>query len=163
MNPYGDEVNDGVVQDGVVAAPSSRQTAQVDADDLSFVQLVVQHPMLGVGVLGYALAVGLTRGLTAPPQVIMAIFGWGLCFWLATSPPGRGAAPRRLSLVGVLVWVVVALVLAGLELYNYSIDAGRTWEHPTLSELTDPALDTFPVRFAATIAWLAAGWHLIRR
>ncbi len=146
----------------MAAEPGQPVVGGPDAE-LTFPQLVVRHPLLGVGVLGFALAIGVTRGITAPPQVTMALFGWGLCVWLGTSPPERRPAARRLSVVGMLPWVVVALGFAGLELYNFSIEAGRTYEHPTLSVLTDPALDTFPVRFAATIVWLAVGWHLVRR
>lgn len=152
-----------VLRDGVVAAGTGQPVVGVPAAELTFTQLVVRQPLLGVGVLGFAFAIGLTRGITAPPQITVALFGWGLCVWLGTSPPERRPAPRRLNVVGTVPWVVVALAFAGLELYNFSIEAGRTYQHPTLSVLTDPALDTFPVRFAATIVWLAAGWHVVRR
>lgn len=154
---------DDVLRDGVVAAGTGRPVVGGPDAELTFAQLVVRHPLLGVGVLGFALAIGVTRGITAPPQVTMVLFGWGLCVWLGTSPPERQPAPHRLNVVGTLPWVAVALAFSGLELYNFSIEAGRTYEHPTLSVLTDPALDTFPVRFAAAIVWLAAGWHLARR
>lgn len=124
-------------------------------------QLVQARPWVAVGALMFATVLGLTRGLTAPPQVMLAILGWGLCVWLAVRPMERRPAPERLSWVGSIPWLVVILAIAALELYSFF--HGSTYEHPTLSVLTDPAFDTFGVRVAFVLSWLAVGWHLVRR
>ncbi|MCI0687182.1 MAG: hypothetical protein L0Y54_08105 [Sporichthyaceae bacterium] len=124
-------------------------------------QLVQARPWAAVSALTFAATLGLTRGLTAPPQVILAIFGWVMCVWLAVRPMDRRPAPARLSWIGVLPWAVVILVVAALELYSFF--NGSTYEHPTVSSLTDPAFDTFGVRVAFILGWLGAGWHLVRR
>lgn len=124
-------------------------------------QLAQARPWLAAAVLMFATALGLTRGLTAPPQVVLAIFGCTMCAWLALRPMERRPAPQRLSLAGTLPWVVVILAFAGLELYSFF--RGSTYEHPTLSDITDPAFDTFGVRVAFVLGWLGAGWHLVRR
>lgn len=124
-------------------------------------QLTQAKPWLAAVALMFATALGLTRGLTAPPQVMLAIFGWIMCAWLALRPMERRPAPQRLSLVGTLPWVVVILACAGLELYSFF--RGSTYGHPTLSVITDPAFETFGVRVAFVVGWLGAGWHLVRR
>lgn len=124
-------------------------------------QLAQARPWLAAVALIFAAALGLTRGLTVPPQVMLAVFGWALCGWLALRPIERRPAPQRLSLLGALPWVAVLLAFAGLELYSFF--RGSTYEHPTLSDITDPAFDTFGVRVAFVVGWLGAGWHLVRR
>lgn len=124
-------------------------------------QLVQARPRVAGAALMFATALGLTRGLTAPPQFMLAIFGWVMCAWLALRPMERRPAPQRLSWVGALPWVVVILAIAALELYSFF--RGSTYEHPTLSDITDPAFDTFGVRVAFVLGWLGAGWHLVRR
>lgn len=124
-------------------------------------QLVQAQPLVAAGAVTFAATLGLTRGLTAPPQVMLAIFGWLMCGWLAWRPMERRAAPDRLSAVGVAPWIMVMLAIAGIELYSFY--HGSTYQHPTLSSLTDPAFDTFGVRVAFVLGWLAAGWHLVRR
>jgi hypothetical protein len=37
------------------------------------------------------------------------------------------------------------------------------YEYPTLSLLAEPALQEPTARFAAWVAWLLAGWGLVRR
>jgi hypothetical protein len=85
----------------------------------------------------------------------------GAMLWLGLSHRlPRRPAPRRLG-SGVAWWLVPVLVFAAVELINYGL--GSTPEHPTLSKLTDPALDDKLVRSAAYFAWLTAFWGLVRR
>lgn len=160
MTNHADEGDRTTEPIATTPADLSGSTSPVGPDTTAW-QLVQAKPWLAAVALMFATALGLTHGLTAPPQVILAIFGWMMCAWLALRPMERRPAPQRLSLVGTLPWIVVILAFAGLELYSFF--RGSTYEHPTLSDITDPALDTFGVRVAFVIGWLGAGWHLVRR
>lgn len=149
-------------RDPIAVAPSDLGLSRIPIGPTTTAwQLVQARPWLAVGALMFATALGLTRGLTAPPQVMLAVFGWIMCAWLALRPMERRPAPQRLSRIGTLPWIVVILAIAGLELYSFF--RGSTYEHPTLSDITDPAFDTFGVRVAFVLGWLGAGWHLVRR
>ncbi|HSV67152.1 MAG TPA: hypothetical protein VLJ59_14730 [Mycobacteriales bacterium] len=78
------------------------------------------------------------------------------------APPPRKPAPRRVSLIGWLAWLVPILTFSVLEIVN-SLVFGSTPTHPTLSGLMDPVLESQPVRAAAVLLWLAAGRELLRR
>jgi hypothetical protein len=84
------------------------------------------------------------------------VIGLGL---LSTTP--RLPAPDRIGRRAALVWSVPVLAFCVLEVTDDVL--GSTPAHPTLSTLLDPALAHHPVRAAAFLAWLVAGWQLIRR
>ena len=58
-------------------------------------------------------------------------------------------------------WLVVVGVLACVQVIAY-VQQPRD-EHPTLSSLTNAALDTHVARAVAFLAWLAAAVELARR
>ena len=80
----------------------------------------------------------------------------------AFAPPRRKPAPRRVPLRGWLLWLVPLLGFCALEAVN-KWGFGSVPDHPTWSDLTDPVLQWQPARAAAVLAWLAAGWELVRR
>lgn len=69
--------------------------------------------------------------------------------------------PRALSLGATAPWIALVAALAAWQLAAY-VQHPRA-DHPTLSSLTNAALDPRPIRVVAFAAWvLAAGW-LARR
>lgn len=86
--------------------------------------------------------------------------------WLATSrarghrpgSPGRRPAPGP---AGVGRWAVMVALAAAWQLGAY-LQHPRD-DHPTISSLTNAALDSHTARAAAFLAWLAATVVLIRR
>ena len=65
------------------------------------------------------------------------------------------------SLAGAIGWFVLLVGLAGWETLAY-VQEPRS-EHPTLSSLTNAALDTHTGRALAFAAWLVGGSRLARR
>lgn len=76
--------------------------------------------------------------------------------------PDPGPLPRR----GVALWAGV-VVAAGLwelsALLQQPALTRSSYDHPTISTLTDPLLAGAPGRALVLAAWLALGWALIRR
>ena len=64
----------------------------------------------------------------------------------------------------MVLWVGVVVVGLAWEV-GALIGEHTVGQHqfPTLSSLTEPALENPIVRFAAWVGWLLAGWRLARR
>ncbi len=109
---------------------------------------------------GYALLAAFCAPLTWPAVFAVLAPGAGLLLFRARRPvrplPTDGR-PRRAELLwagmgaAACLWEVVALLW------------GNDEQHPTLSLLLDPVLDTYPGRVLAYAAWLGAGRWLVTR
>ena len=69
--------------------------------------------------------------------------------------------PSTRAVRGIWVWGVLWALLAGWELAAY-LQHPRA-DHPTLSSLAEPLLDSHPLRAVAFLAWLAIATDLARR
>ena len=106
-------------------------------------------------VVAYAWWAAGLRPFTWPPLLALAVGGAAaIAFGTWARRPGE---ERR----GVLVWVVIAALLAAWELAAY-VQHPRA-DHPTLSSLADQMLDGRPARTLAFLVWLAVGADLARR
>jgi hypothetical protein len=76
-------------------------------------------------------------------------------------PPERIAPPESIDVGGFSYWIVALALLFEWEASAFR--AGATWWHPTLTDLVNPLLTPHPVRSAAFVIWLAAGWGLVKR
>lgn len=90
----------------------------------------------------------------------VAVVGAGLGAMAIGHAMRRRVAVRpRFS--GAIGWLVLLAVLALWQLLAY-VQEPRS-EHPTLSSLTNDALDTHAGRTVAFVAWLGAAFALARR
>lgn len=111
--------------------------------------------------VGYALVAALFPPLTPAAAVAVLVPGAVvLGLWATRRAPARSpaaAAPRAAT----LVW----LVLAGLGTvwWVLAFAWGNDADHPTLSLLLDPVLETYPARVLGYALWLAAGRWLVTR
>jgi hypothetical protein len=82
-------------------------------------------------------------------------------------PAMRGSASTSAALRrGLIAWSLLLVALLAWQGYAYLRQPDRSIAHddyPTLSTLLDPLLEQGPVRYAGWLAWLAAGWWLVRR
>jgi hypothetical protein len=88
------------------------------------------------------------------PGAIVAAIAYG-------RPPERIPAPESLDVGGFSYWIVALALLFEWEASAFR--AGALWWHPTLTDLINPMLTPHPVRGAAFVLWLGAGWGLVRR
>jgi hypothetical protein len=117
-------------------------------------------------VTGVALAVAVTAygwwavgrpGFSAAATV--AVVGAGAVAMLVGARARRTGGPPTTGRIGP--WFALAGLLACVQLIAY-VQQPRA-EHPTLSSLTDAALDTHAARALAFLAWLATAVELARR
>jgi hypothetical protein len=84
----------------------------------------------------------------------------GVMFWLGLAQRLPRLRPRRLD--GRAAWWLLPLLAFSIaELINFML--GSTYEHPTLSKLSDPLLDAYLLRAVGYFGWLAAFWAMVRR
>lgn len=121
--------------------------------------------VLAGGILYAAVAGSFTR-FSWPSTVAVAGLG-ALVIVIGWQGPVRPRpVPGRMPLAGVAAWGAV-LGAGGLwELWSLMQQPSLTvtsYDHPTISALTDPLLATAPGRAIALAGWLLLGWFLIRR
>jgi hypothetical protein len=90
---------------------------------------------------------------------VLVLGGAMMWFGLSGRVPKR-PSPTRLTRAAAW-WLVPAGILLAFELTDFAL--GSTYAHPTVSLLTDPALDHYSIRSVAYFAWLGAFWGLVRR
>ncbi|MGD9530017.1 hypothetical protein [Pseudonocardia sp.] len=109
-------------------------------------------------IVGYALVAALFRPLTLPAAVAVLAAGAVLLVVRARRPVGPH---RPVPRAAVVAWA--ALLAAGALWEAVATAWGNDADHPTLSLLLDPVLDTYPGRLAGYLAWLTTGRWLVNR
>jgi hypothetical protein len=121
----------------------------------------VRRSLVGAAVLGYSWWAGTTVPFTRNALLIVLVPGAVLGAIAYGRPPQRIPPPDDLDLAGSFYWVIAIAALFEWEASAFR-DFTNTW-HPPLSDLINPLLDVHPVKAAAILAWLLAGWGLVRR
>jgi hypothetical protein len=111
-------------------------------------------------LVGYAAVAGQFETFTRPAQVATFIPGLVAVVVALRVPARRRARPDRRR-AGWLCWWLIAAAILVLELG--SLVAGADHEHPTISDLVNPALAGAPGRAVAFGLWLALGYWLVGR
>lgn len=118
--------------------------------------------ILAIVTCAYAMVASTTRPNTGPALVAVVLPAAAVAAWVFRHPP-KVEPSRRLRQATVL-WA--AVTMTGL-LWEATAFIGEhtvgQYEYPTLSLLAEPALQEPTARFAAWVAWLLAGWGLVRR
>jgi hypothetical protein len=123
-----------------------------------------RNVIIAAGLL-YAAAAAVTEPLTAPATVAWLVPAAAVLILAGlrtdSEPAVAGRPVRRTALAwGALVGLAFALELvAWLQQPAYNVGSR---DHPTISLLLDPALEPWPVRFAAWAVWLWVGWRVVR-
>lgn len=90
----------------------------------------------------------------------LAVVGAGIVA-IGVGHARRPENPSRPAHAGAVRWVVILVALAGWQLQAY-LQQPRS-EHPTLSSLTNAALESHTGRALAFTAWLVLGLWFARR
>jgi hypothetical protein len=118
--------------------------------------------ILAIATCAYATLASTTRPNTLPALVAVVLPAAAVMAWAFRHPPKVEPSRhlRRATALWAAVTVTALLWEASAFIGEHTV--GR-YEYPTLSLLAEPALQEPTLRFAAWVAWLLAGWGLVRR
>ncbi|HYF45263.1 MAG TPA: hypothetical protein VD926_03570 [Acidimicrobiales bacterium] len=117
-------------------------------------------PVLLLGLVAWSWVVtGLAPFAGSTTAAVLATGGAAAALGAVRRP--RPASPRRVTLRSAAPWVVVAAALTAWQLASF-VQEPRD-EHPTISSLTNAALDGRPLRALAFAAWVVGAAWLARR
>ena len=116
------------------------------------------HAAGAAGVFAYAWWATGTSAFTT--TATLAVVGAGLAA-MAVGGVRKLRTESRPAGAGAVRWVVLLLALAAWQLFAYAQQPRS--EHPTLSSLTNAALESHTGRALAFTAWLVAASRFARR
>ena len=121
----------------------------------------VRKIVIGTGLVAYSWAAGATAPFSAdallgvlPGAVLVAAIACRFA-------PERIEPPGHINAVGFSYWAIGIAALFEWEAAAFR-DNSPPW-HPSLTELVDPLIGPHPLKSAAVLVWLLAGWGLVRR
>ena len=117
--------------------------------------------LVGTGLAVYAWMVAGAAPFSRGALVGVVIPGAALGTIALVRPPERIAPPDQLDMTGMLYWIVCLAAFFEWEASAYK-DNSWPW-HPSFTDLIGPLLGPHLIRSAAILAWLLAGWALVRR
>ena len=119
--------------------------------------------VLAAAALGALLVLAPRHGLVE--GLIVSAIGLSVLLFAWPDRGGRGSARVPLRRAAIL-WSVVAVVACLIEVTSFLLGIPSDeaqFEHPSISLLLDPALDTIEGRVVFTALWLVVGIALLRR
>ncbi len=121
--------------------------------------------LVGVIVVAYAWVAGNSAPFSTKALVGVLIPGAVLGTIAFGRPPERIPAPESIDATGFSYWIICIALLFEWEAsaFKANFKAGTLWSHPTLTDIINPLLAPHPVKSAAFIVWLLAGWGLVKR
>jgi len=128
---------------------------------------LVALPVLLVAILTYAVVVGGFARYSWPATIAVIIPGAVVLALNWNGPLRRPSeTPPPVGTVGTVAWLSVFIGLGLWEFTQLLLQPSLTtdsWQHPTISVLSDPILATHPGRTIGLIMWLLFGWFLLDR
>jgi hypothetical protein len=139
------------------------------ADDLGIVALpALRMPRMAV-LVGVGFVLGVLLVLAPRHGIIEGVIvsGIGLSVLVYAWPDhgsgdSHGASLRRAGILWAVIAVAVCLIEVTSFLLGIPSEAAK-FEHPSISLLLDPALDTIEGRIVFTALWVVVGIALLRR
>lgn len=121
----------------------------------------IRRTAIGTGLVIYCWMAGGTAPLSTKallsvlfPGAVMAGIAYG-------RSPERIPPPDSLDVAGFSYWMICLTALFEWEASAFRDNS--LWWHPSLTDLVNPLIAPHPVKSAAMLAWLLAGWALVKR
>jgi hypothetical protein len=120
-----------------------------------------RNAVIGVGLLSYAWILAGTAPFSMKALIGVLVPGAVLGGIAYGRPPERIPPPKSVDLTGFSYWIICIALLFEWEASAVR-DNTTTW-HPSLTDLINPLIAPQPVKCAAIVVWLMAGWALVKR
>ncbi|MGD0683849.1 MAG: hypothetical protein ABSA03_01915 [Streptosporangiaceae bacterium] len=117
--------------------------------------------VIGTGLAVYSWMAASTAPFTRSALVSVLLPGAVLAAIAIWRPPARICPPDELDVAGFSYWAISLAALFEWEASAFRDDS-HTW-HPSLTDLINPLITPHPLKSAAFLLWLLAGWALVRR
>jgi len=119
-----------------------------------------RNAIIGAAVIGYAWLLGGAAPFSTRALIEVLLPGAVLGVIAFARPLERIPAPASVDTAGLSYWVIAVALL--FEWEASAVRDDRSW-HPSLTDLINPLIAPHPIKTAAIVVWLLAGWALVRR
>jgi hypothetical protein len=116
---------------------------------------------VGAGLAVYSWVAASTRPFSTAALLIVLLPGAVIAIIAVVRPPARILPPDRLDIAGFSYWAICVAALFEWEASAFKDNS--LWWHPALTDLVNPLIAPHPLKSAAILLWLLAGWALVRR
>jgi hypothetical protein len=120
-----------------------------------------RNAVIGVGLISYAWILAGTAPFSMRALIGVLLPGAVLGTIAYGRPPERIPPPESVDLTGFSYWIICVALLFEWEASAVR-DTSTSW-HPSLTDLINPLIAPQPVKCAAIVVWLMAGWALVKR
>ncbi len=119
-----------------------------------------RNAIVGAGVIGYAWLLGGAAPFSTRALLYVLLPGAVLGVVAFARPPERIPPPESVDVAGFSYWMICIALL-----FEWEASAVRqdTPAHPSLTDLINPLIAPHPIKAAAIVVWLLAGWALVKR
>ncbi|MGI8870357.1 MAG: hypothetical protein ACR2F6_16295 [Mycobacteriales bacterium] len=111
--------------------------------------------------IGFGLIGGFTRSFTSAPYMLLGGALVAVVIAMVGNRERRLPRPPAPARRGYVVWGLIVAFFSSAEIGNVVLGSGR--DHPSLSVLMDPVINSYPGRATALFVWVWAGIELVRR
>jgi hypothetical protein len=122
---------------------------------------LVRKLVIGAGLAAYSWAAASAAPFTTIALLCVLLPGAVLAVIAIWRPPARIPPPDRLDVTGFSYWAICVVALFEWEASAFKDNS--PWWHPSLTDLINPLIAPHPLKSAAILLWLLAGWALVRR
>jgi hypothetical protein len=119
-----------------------------------------RNAIVAAGMIGYAWLLAGSAPFSTRALLGVLLPGAALGVIAFARPPERIPPPDSVDVAGFSYWIICIAVL--FEWEASAVRTDRPW-HPALTDLINPLIAPHPIKTAAIVVWLLAGWALVRR
>ncbi len=151
----------GTATEGSARPPEPQRIRRPSDGPLPLGARPARNAVIGAGVIGYAWLLGGTAPFTTRALLGVLLPGAVLGVIAFSRPPERIPPPESVDVTGFSYWIVCIALL--FEWEASAVRDSLVPAHPSLTDLINPLIAPHPIKAAAIVVWLLAGWALVKR
>ncbi len=121
----------------------------------------IRKTVIGTGLVTYSWMAGSTTPFSTRALLSVLLPGAVIAGFAYGRSPERVPPPDSLDVAGFSYWMICLAALFEWEASAFKDNS--LWWHPSLTDLVNPLIAPHPVKSAAFLAWMLAGWALVKR